>query len=311
PSENVARTIDRTTDGGIKGRESMTARQALSHQIKTLNRGARDMAKNVRELAGTIQAYIESQKERFKGVKFTSTELRSIARQVSGIVNESRLEKALDVVDKALENAGFRAKLGKIEGLQNRVKRASKSKRMPQGLGKIIRDFANINPRDLNDVAQIEEYHGMLESISKLGVKPSGVSVEAMKQMIDIANANNEISRQERAERREQNLKDPEWQAEQIKKKTKELRELGFEWDEIKDLLDPTKPFEEVMKGLEEAMASMKQTRKDVIRDTANKLLGNIRENIDNIYSQMSPSDARNLREFLEVLNIDHIRYKL
>src|SRR5690606_7011156 len=38
------------------------------------------------------------------------------------------------------------------------------------------------------------------------------------------------------------------------------------------------------------------------------KLLGNIRENIDNIYSQMSPSDARNLREFLEVLNIDHIQ---
>src|SRR5690606_20935043 len=115
--------VRQVTDGDTQGRVSMTARQALYHKIRTMNRGARDMAKNVRELAGTVQEYITSQKERFKGVKFSSTELRSIARQVSGIVNEARLEKALNVVERALENAEFRAKLGAITSLQNRAKR--------------------------------------------------------------------------------------------------------------------------------------------------------------------------------------------
>src|SRR5690606_11286475 len=139
------------------------------------------------------------------------------------IVNEARLEKALNVVERALENAEFRAKLSGITNLQNRAKRMARSKKFPQRVGSVIREFANINPRNLDDVAQIEQYHGMLESLTKMGVRPSEISVTAMSQIIDVANANEELSRQERAERREQNLNDPEWQAQQIEKKTKEL----------------------------------------------------------------------------------------
>lgn len=297
--------VRQLTSGGTTGRVSMTTRQALANQMRTLNRGARDMARNVRELSGTISAYIDSQKERFKGVKFTSAELRSVARQVSGIVNEARLEKALDIVDRALDNAEFRGKLASITGLQNRAKRVSKSKKFPKQTGNVIRQFASINPRNLDDVAQIEQYHQMLEDLSKLGVKPSSVSVQAMQQMIDVANANEEISRQERADRRAEKESDPAWQEEQIAKKTKELSDLGFTAEQIDDLLDPTKPFDEVMQSLEVAMTAMKQTRKDVIRKTANDLLKYIKDNVEQIYQGMSSTDARVLREFLDVLNID------
>lgn len=198
PSETkvTKKQIRESTESKIKGEKvSMTPKQALANQIRTLNRGARDAVKSVREIQGRLREYIGESTKGKAGMKFTAGEYRGLARLFQGVHNEKTLEKALTLVDKSIDKADFRKKLASINTNQRAVKR----KNLPVSQKKVAREFANINPRDFmpfedgSDNSPLNRYLDMLEDLNKSGIKKSNVSNVMMEQMINFAQQGREI----------------------------------------------------------------------------------------------------------------------
>ena len=297
-----AQNIRRATQGGVQGRESLTTRQALGNQMRTLNRGARDMAKNTRDLAGTISAYIQSQRNRLKGAKVSQTVVNRVANSVSGVTNEAQLNRALNVVEKYISDAEFRTKLNNIAGQQRSLKRASSQ--MPADRRRVVREFADINPIDLS-ASKLDNYLTIMQNAQRVAFADVGdVSNEQLQAYVDEAKLWGDKRVAERALEAEFREESPEYQKQRLKAKKKQLKELGLTDAEINDLIDPTKDFKEVLADLESERKELTHTRIEVLRNNAERLANTIKDNRSEIRATLKSASDRRLFDRL-VNNLD------
>lgn len=302
-SKVTTKTVKDITEGKIQGKVTLTNKQALTEQIRTLNRGAKDAVKNVKAVGETLRAYVDSNKKDLKGLAFTQSEYRALANIMSGLTDEKRLGKAIEVVDKAIKNAEFRKKLGNVKRNQT----ALKKKPFPTDLKTESKKFADINPRDLVSSGMLDTYIDMLESLNKAGIKPTDVSVEQMRMVNDIADSYRKEVQEERQIRKEEREADPEYKAKQVQKKKDKLKELGMTDDEIAIIDSENKTVDQVIEELASKIEEIKPTRLDVIKDTSKKLLDGIRNNLNTIKEQITKSDAKKLDKFLANIDLSTI----
>lgn len=302
----TAQNIRRSTQGGIQGRESLTTRQALGNQMRTLNRGARDMAKNTRDLAGTISAYIQSQRSRLRGARVSQTVVNRVANAVSGVTNEAQLNRALNVVEKYIADAEFRTKLNNIAGQQRSLKRASSQ--MPADRRRVVRDFADINPIDLS-ASKLDNYLTIMQDAQRVAFADVGdVSNEQLQAYVDEAKLWGDKRVAERALNTELREASPEYQEQRLEAKKSQLKELGLTDAEINDLVDPTKDFKEVLADLESERKELTPTRIEVLRNNAERLANTVKSNRAEIRSTLqTASDRRLFDRLVNNLNIDNL----
>lgn len=296
----VKGNIRKSTLGGVQGTETLTSRQALTNQIRTLNRGARDMAKNVRDLAGTINAYITANKDRLKGTSFSAGTVGKIARSVSGVTNENQLNRALDIVDRAIENAQFRAKLNKVSSEQSKLRK----KAFPKDLKSIANEFSRIEPVDLNP-EQLDSYLDMLSQLNSVATRPTSVNASLMQRMVDLANANKEVRENVREQERNIREADKEYQERREKELRKRLKEKGLNDSEIDALTDDSNLFQERVRKLQEVIQELTPTRADMLRNNATEQLSEARGNVDQFRENMNPSDFKVVEDFINTVRVE------
>src|SRR5699024_1391032 len=302
----TAQNIRRATQGGVQGRESLTTRQALGSQMRTINRGARDMAKNTRDLAGTISAYIQSQRSRLRGAKVSQAVVNRVANAVSGVTNEAQLNRALNVVEKYISDAEFRTKLNNIAGQQRSLKRASSQ--MPADRRQVVREFADINPIDLS-ASKLDNYLTIMQDAQRVAFADVGdVSNEQLQTYVDEAKLWGDKRVAERSLNTELREASPEYQEQRLEAKKAQLKELGLTDTEINDLVDPNKDFKEVLADLESERRELTPTRIEVLRNNAERLANTIKANRSEIRSTLrSASDRRLFDRLVNNLDISNL----
>jgi len=251
-----------TAKGIPTERVKMTSKQALHNQIRTLNRGARDAVRNVRQIQQALRDYIKDNKDKFRGLIFTGGELRRLANFASNVTDPKRLASAMRVIDGVLDNGKYRQRMKDISNTQRRVNRISKGKKFPPDWRKTIREFSGINPRHFIPMMSetspdyVENYLNMLHSLSRAGVKPTDVSNATMAQMVDLANEGKQILDAEAQARAEQKArpieeKSTKEQREQINGLKTRLRGLGMKPEDVNNLYDDSATPREVVNILE------------------------------------------------------------
>lgn len=304
--KTIKGTISESTKGGISGKTSITNKQALSSQIATLNRGAKDMVKNVQELSQTINAYIGANKDKLKGAKVPASVINTIAKGVSGVTNEKQLNRALDIVERVINDAEFRGKLAQIGTNQKAVRRATNGKNVPKDLQNVANEFSRINLNDL-DADQLDRYLDMLESVAKVGFKGNKVSQSDMQSMIDLANSNNEVRKAERELELSAKKETDEYKEEKIKRLEKSLKDKGLDDSDLKVIQDESISLEERLTKLEDLSKELTVTKEQQLRENADRGLTEIKENFDSITEGLTPREKSHIKNLVDTLDVSSL----
>ena len=293
--------IGDSTKGGVQGKVTVTNRQALANSFRSQNIGAKSMAQHVKDLANTIKGYLDSQKGRIKGRSVPTSIVNRIANAVAGVTNQTQIERALDIVDKAITNVEFRGKLQDIGNKQRALRRASGN--MPADRRNAVAAFSRINPIDL-PISMLDGYLDLLERIPNTPRTDDvrGTSNRELQKYIDTANlwhGKRMLEREERANEPATKEAREERQRQRIEEKQEQLMGMGLTEEEVKELMDSDNLLQ-TLKNLEDKLKSMQPSREEVLRARAAGLLAVIHANKDEIRDTLPTTMAK--RYFDEVL---------
>ena len=297
PRKTTKSTIKESTQGGVTGKVTITNRQALANQLRTLNRGAKDMEKNVKELSKTIGSYISANKAKLKGAKIPQSLVSKMVRSVSGVTNQTQLDKTLDILEKTINDVEFRTRISQVESNQKRLKAFSRTKGVAKDLAKTLRDFANINPVDLVDLQNVEGYLDTLNSLINLRKSKSRVDQATMQMYVDMAEA---TAAQKEAQRPvltedEKNIK----KIDSLKKKL--VDRLGMNDGDVQAIDDRSRPYDEIVADLQAKVDELKPSAEAKLREVAAEYETELNANKDQIIdAQTNPEEKKLVQQFFD-----------
>lgn len=304
--ERPKTTIRRTTDGRIQGRVELTNKQALTNRIRTLNEGARLGKQAIVQARQDIKDLVSdlSQARAFRGTANASA-LRRVANFVNNANTPRQVERATEVIQKVVDDVAFGRKLANVETYKQRIKRVARSKNTPKDLASVLRDFSNINPRDL-EVNQLDEFLTLAESIYRRETSVSNVNNRELQRLIDIA----EATRQREQESRAEAQSEPEAQERKIESlKERLVREAGVSEEVLTQIDNRSKPLDEIIQELQETLNNSRESREEKVRATAKAYESEIKSVSQELLDAQPNAEARGLlKGFLDAnISVDNI----
>lgn len=295
PKKTVKGNIREATQGGISGKVTITNRQALTNQLRDLNRGAKDMERNVKDLSSTIGAYISANKDKLKGAKIPQSLFTKMVRSVSGVTNEKQLSQTLDVLEKAINDTEFRTRISQVEANQKRLKAFAKTKGVAKDLSNTLNNFSKLNPIDLGDLTVIEDYLSTLNSLVNLRQSKSRVDLATMQKFVDLA----EIAQMQRDVQKAPTT-ETEKKLNKIQKlETKLTDDLGVSEADVKAINDGTKSLDEIVAELQAKIDEFIPNREAKLRTVASEYETEIQSDKQRIIdAQTNPEEKKLVQEF-------------
>lgn len=179
--------VKELTEGGIKGKVTITNKQALKSQIQTLNRGIREGIKQQKEKGNKeanvlseakkkVSDWIESfkQTDYFKGKAIPNSVVARLASRALAVKNVNQLYRLTEYMEKVFENVEFFNSVEKVNSLKTKVKALSKKikkRKASKELADSLNELTLIDPTYLS-LEEVKLYESVLDNASKLFTSP-------------------------------------------------------------------------------------------------------------------------------------------
>lgn len=235
--------IKNVTDKGISGKTEVSNRTLLNNQIQTLERGIKEGLKQAKGKAKETASALKDAKQKMKDfVKISFKSIgkvkvpASVGRRLLNIVRNadtpSKIDDAINLIRKVVEDIEIIKKIDAVKGLQTKVKKLSKRKGVPKELGDLFRELARINPRYLTS----GETNALLNALNQANTlfknENSMISKNQVSNLVRAEEQGKALSNL-RAEARK--LTDA-YKKEKIKSLTKKLEDAGVSQNIIESL---------------------------------------------------------------------------
>lgn len=179
--------VKELTEGGIKGKITITNKQALKSQIQTLNRGIREGIKQQKEKGNKeanvlseakkkVSDWIESfkQTDYFKGKAIPNSVVARLASRALAVKNVNQLYRLTEYMEKVFDNVEFFNSVEKVNSLKTKVKALSKKikkRKASKELAESLNEITLIDPTYLS-LEDVKLYESVLDNASKLFTSP-------------------------------------------------------------------------------------------------------------------------------------------
>ena len=159
PKKTIKQRIKSATEGGTTGEVTMTTRQALKKQFSDFNRGIKEGLKQAREnqtvkdsdLKQARADLLKMVKTGFKGlrgVKVPVATMERLASIISKADTISKIDKAVQTVQRVVDNVNYIKDLDDTRALQRTVAAIAKRKGMPKELAQTFKELAKLQARN-------------------------------------------------------------------------------------------------------------------------------------------------------------------
>lgn len=206
PRTTTKQVIKQNTEGGIKGDVVVSERQALANQIRTFQKGIREGIKQTREANRTktkqdkyevrfLQAEINTQinDAKEKGL-FKKSVKGNLAERLTRIVNNAttptQLVKAIDQVERTLNDVEYVQKRDTAKANSTKVRRRARQKAepkrggLPQNIKVALRELGSATPLSSELLNEYNTFTGkLLDDINKN--KTVDVSAQEVTEIMD------------------------------------------------------------------------------------------------------------------------------
>ena len=193
--------VKQITEGGIKGKVDLTNRQALKHQIQTLNRGIKEGKAQLKEARNAIKDLVKELQSQgvFRG-KVRGTTVRKMLNAVNSADTPAKLLNALNTIEKAATTVDYDKKLDTARNLKKRADKAKNIKGLPINLKQALKNASKVNPEKINSVEKFNEVLGEFLTAIK------GIKDPTQKSVQDLVDEFNEFLLQNKIENLKQSL---------------------------------------------------------------------------------------------------------
>lgn len=169
PKQTVKQTIAKATEGKIKGKVTITEKQALTGQLRTLQKGIREgivyertqnkvRTDKVNEAKKTVKDFIKSYTKSglFKGAKVPASMVDKLVSQIDRLNTETAVYNFSEYLEKVVADVEHYNKVNKARSIAGALDRASKSSlfKKQSTIKPLIRQLIGIgkSPQNITDI---------------------------------------------------------------------------------------------------------------------------------------------------------------
>lgn len=292
--------VQKGTEGKIQGTTTISNKEALTNQIKTLDKGIREGIKGTyknlsvanKEFTGILKNMLNSKNEQSKISGRTHTRL---VTELSKADNKTKLQAFSNKLLKVVNDSKYLDKLDQVAKSKKKI-RTLLNKNIPADLKTRLREMLGINPAYIN---KIDELVDVLNQTSKLLESPT----KALQRGTDLSFQSDAIKALKSIDLATKKLTD-EYKQGRIEVIKQQLEDAGIDTSVI-EALYPNDP-DALLQTLTETLNEGKESLIDKYRKTSEVLLDMVKaDEVDT--SEMSEQDIAYINEEVKNINIDGI----